>query len=101
MKKYVALFVLGIASALSIPIILDIVETGNADKESISDFVYSIKEIDKNTKGLYYLLYLFILPIAAIPVLKKKLTGKWSMLYTYFVGNTFGFSLIGLIGVFS
>jgi len=101
MKKYVALFVLGIASALSIPLILDVIQTGEADKESISDFVHSIKEIDKITKGGYYFLYLIILPFAAIPILKKRLTGKWSLLYTYFVGNTFGFSIIGLIGVFS
>ena len=99
MKKYIILFVLGIASALSIPIILDIVQTGSADKESISDFVHSIKETDKITKGSYYLLYLFILPMAAIPILKKRLTGKWSLLYTYLAGNTFGFSIIGLIGI--
>jgi len=87
MKKYVFLFVLGIACALSIPLILDIIQTGDADEESISDFVF------------YYLLYLFILPFAAIPVLKKRLTGKWSLLYTFFAGNTFGFSLIGLVGL--
>jgi len=93
------LFILGIASAISIPFILDIIQTGEADGESISDYIDSIKEIDKTTKGFYYLLYLFILPIAAIPVLKKKLTGKWSLLYTYFVGNTFGFSVMGLEGL--
>jgi len=99
MKKYVFLFVLGIASALSIPFILDFIQTGDADEESISDFVSSLKETDKATKGFYYLLYLFILPFAAIPVLKKRLTGKWSLLYTFFAGNTFGFSLIGLVGL--
>ena len=99
MKKYILLFVLGIASALSIPFILDLIQTGDANDQSLSEFIHGLKETDKTTKGFYYLLYLFILPFAAIPVLKKKLTGKWSLLYTYFAGNTFGFSIIGLIGV--
>ncbi len=96
MKKYVLLFVLGIASALSIPFILDIIQTGDADEESISDFISGLKDSDKLTKAGYNFLYLIILPFAAIPILKKKLTGKWSLFYTYLAGNTFGFALIGL-----
>jgi len=47
------------------------------------------------------LTYLILLPIAAIPVLKKKLTGKWSLLYAFVGGNGFGFSIIGLMGLLS
>jgi len=99
MKNYIILFVLGIAFALSFPIILDIIQTGNADEESISDFIHGFKELDKVTKGIYYLSYMILLPIAAIPVLKKKLTGKWSLLYAFVAGNAFGFSIIGLVGL--
>jgi len=101
MKKYVALFLIGIATALSFPLILDILQTGDADEDSISDFIHGFKEVDKVTKGIYYITYMILLPIAAIPVLKKKLTGKGSLLYTFVAGNGLGFAIIGLIGVFS
>ena len=101
MKEYVTLFLIGIAGALSFPFILDILQTGDADEDSISDFIHGFKEVDKVTKGIYYIAYLILLPIAVIPVLKKKLTGKWSLLYAFVGGNGFGFSIIGLMGLLS
>jgi len=99
MKKYIFLFVLGIGTAISIPLILDLLNTGEVDDESLSEFIDGIKETDKVTKGLYYLSYMILLPIAAIPVLKKKLTGKGALLYAFVAGNAFGFSIIGLMGL--
>jgi len=101
MKNYIILFVLGIGTAISIPFILDLINTGEVDDESLSDFIDGLKETDKVTKGIYYITYLILLPIAAIPVLKKKLTGKWSLLYAFVGGNGFGFSIIGLMGLLS
>ena len=101
MKKYVALFVLGIGSAFFVPLIIEIIEAGGIREKSVADFVETLKGIGDLTKAGYYFLYLFILPLAAIPVLKKKLTGKWALLYTYFSGKTFGFAIIGLIGIFA
>jgi len=99
MKKYIFLFVLGIATALSIPFILDLLNTGEVDDKSLSEFIEGLKETDKVTKGIYYISYMILLPIAAIPVLKKKLTGKGALLYTFVAGNAFGFSIIGLVGL--
>jgi len=101
MKKYVFLFVLGIGTAISIPFILDLLNTGEVDDKSLSEFIDGIKETDKVTKGIYYISYMILLPIAAIPVLKKKLTGKGALLYTFVAGNAFGFSIIGLMGLLS
>jgi len=72
MKNYIILFVLGIGTAISIPFILDLLNTGEVDDESLSELIDGLKETDKVTKGIYYILYLILLPIAAIPVLKKK-----------------------------
>jgi len=99
MKKYIFLFVLGIATALSIPFILDLLNTGEVDDKSLSEFIEGLKETDKVTKGIYYISYMILLPIAAIPVLKKKLTGKGALLYAFVAGNAFGFSIIGLMGL--
>jgi len=101
MKKYVFLFVLGIGTAISIPFILDLLNTGEVDDKSLSEFIEGLRETDKVTKGIYYLSYMILLPIAAIPVLKKKLTGKGALLYAFVAGNAFGFSIIGLIGLLS
>ena len=101
MKKYVFLFVLGIGTAISIPFILDLLNTGEVDDKSLSEFIEGLRETDKVTKGLYYLSYMILLPIAAIPVLKKKLTGKGALLYAFVAGNAFGFSIIGLMGLLS
>jgi len=101
MKKYVFLFVLGIATAISIPFILDLLNTGEVDDKSLSEFIEGLRETDKVTKGIYYLSYMILLPIAAIPVLKKKLTGKGALLYAFVAGNAFGFSIIGLMGLLS
>jgi len=99
MKKYVFLFVLGIGTAISIPFILDLLNTGEVDDKSLSEFIEGLRETDKVTKGIYYLSYMILLPIAAIPVLKKKLTGKGALLYAFVAGNAFGFSIIGLMGL--
>jgi len=99
MKKYVFLFVLGIGTAISIPFILDLLNTGEVDDKSLSEFIDGLKETDKVTKGIYYISYMILLPIAAIPVLKKKLTGKGALLYAFVAGNAFGFSIIGLVGL--
>jgi len=101
MKKYVFLFVLGIGTAISIPFILDLLNTGEVDDNSLSEFIDGIRETDKVTKGIYYISYMILLPIAAIPVLKKKLTGKGALLYAFVAGNAFGFSIIGLMGLLS
>ncbi len=101
MKKYVFLFVLGIGTSISIPFILDLLNTGEVDDKSLSEFIEGLRETDKVTKGLYYISYMILLPIAAIPVLKKKLTGKGALLYAFVAGNAFGFSIIGLIGILS
>jgi len=101
MKNYIILFVLGIGTAISIPFILDLINTGEVDDESLSDFIDGLKETDKVTKGIYYLLYMLLLPIAAIPVLKKKLTGRVSLLYAFIAGNGYGFAIIGLVGLLS
>jgi len=53
-------------------IILDLLNTGEVDDKSLSEFIEGLRETDKVTKGLYYISYLILLPIAAIPVLKKK-----------------------------
>jgi len=76
MKKYVFLFVLGIGTAISIPFILDLINTGEVDDNSLSEFIDGIRETDKVTKGIYYISYMILLPIAAIPVLKKKINWK-------------------------
>ncbi len=101
MKKYVFLFVLGIGTSISIPFILDLLNTGEVDDKSLSEFIEGLRETDKVTKGLYYISYMILLPIAAIPVLKKKLTGKGALLYAFVAGNAFGFSIIGLAGLLS
>jgi len=101
MKNYIILFVLGIGTAISIPFILDLINTGEVDDKSLSEFIDGLKETDKVTKGIYYIAYLILLPIAAIPVLKKKLSGKGSLLYGFVAGNGFGFSIIGLMGLLS
>jgi len=101
MKKYIFLLVLGIGTSISIPFILDLLNTGEVDDKSLSEFIEGLRETDKVTKGLYYISYMILLPIAAIPVLKKKLTGKGALLYAFVAGNAFGFSIIGLIGLLS
>ncbi len=101
MKNYIILFVLGIGTAISIPLILDLINTGEVDDNSLSEFIEGLRETDKVTKGIYYISYMILLPIAAIPLLKKKLTGKWSLLYAFVAGNAFGFSIIGLMGLLS
>jgi len=99
-KIVLILFVAGILSAVSVPFMIDILQTGQAGSHSIREMVKGLTEIDQITRWIYLFMMTSLLPFACFPALRKKLTPFWMKMLVFLTANAFAFGLMELINVF-
>jgi len=96
-KKAAALFFGGIATAVSIPFLIDILKDGELGDSSIKDLVNGLEEFDQDTRWLYLLLLTSLIPFACFPFLQEKLPPFGMAMLVFLTAMAFAFGVMTLL----
>ena len=97
MKTFLILFIIGITVSEIFFVISGIVKEDETSKDLEADLVTEWRNIDKDSKLVYYVIYAFFIPFSVFPILKKKLTKRWLNLYAFIGGVTFHYAVSQVI----
>ena len=95
LDKHTKLFFSGIIAAFVISILEALAENSHPDNPLIF-FIFSLSYAGYIVKFSYYVILIVLLPIVAIPKLKKKLGPKSMLVYVFAAGVTFWGAVDGL-----
>ncbi len=99
MYKTIKLFIIGIIVSV---FILELEDVGNFEKlqQDPADYLINSYSLSSDIGKLsYYTLLVVLLPFVAIAPLKKRLSEKHLILYSFLAGITFGFSIATIITI--
>ena len=95
LNKSLVFFLIGIVFGIAISGIEAFWESDHPE-ELLTFFIFSLTYGEFFVNMSYYLILIVILPFIAIPQLKKKLTPKALLLYSFVTGITFWGAIDGL-----
>jgi hypothetical protein len=95
LEKYIMLFLSGVIIAFVITELEALGESSHPD-DLLNFFIFSLSFGGSIAKFSYYVILIVLLPIVAIPKLKKKLGPKSMLVYVFAAGVTFWGAVDGL-----